>query len=86
MRNGWYGIWPDGSGYEAIEIREGKLVDTISQSEAGSHRNGQNHHYIWLHDAMDNLYDNDPSELPEHEAIVELWSPGAYCVGVDYLG
>ena len=81
--DGWYGVFPDGGCYQAYEIRDDQIVDSISESEAGSHRNGGNHHYISVHDAIDAMDEDDLGEMfdleEDHDAFVTLinddWAP-----------
>ncbi len=55
FRDGWYAVFPDGGCYEAVDVRDDKVIDWISESQAGTHRNGSNHNYIPVHDAIDAL-------------------------------
>lgn len=86
--DGWYGVFPEGGCYLAYEMRGGKVVDCISESEAGTHRNGSSYPYVNVHDA---IYDMDEDDLgeqfeseEEHDAFVALldndWEPS--CVSV----
>lgn len=86
--DGWYGVFPDGGCYEAAQVRNNEIVDCISESEAGSHRNGSNWHYIPVHDAIDDLDEDDLGNMfgseDDHAAFLALldrdWEPS--CVHV----
>ena len=86
--DGWYAVFPEGGCYEAYEIRDDQIVDLVSQSEAVSHRNGSNWHYIPIHDAIDAMGEDDLGDTFEsedkHHEFVRLidddWDPS--CVHV----
>ena len=60
--DGWYGVFPEGGAYEAVQVQGNEVIDAIYQSQAGSHRNGQNWHYIPVHDAIDAMGEDDLGE------------------------
>ena len=76
--DGWYGVFPEGSCYEAYEIYGDEIIDCIAESSAGSHRAGGNHHYIHIHDAIDAMGEDDLGDMlsaDEHVAFVRLIDP-----------
>lgn len=89
FQDGWYAVYPEGGCYEAVEIRDNEIVDRISESQAGSHRAGQNWHYIPVHDAIDATREDDPKLLDEaaHSELVRMidedWAPS--CVAIERL-
>lgn len=91
LKDGWYGLWPEGGPYGAIKIRDGCMHDVIWESEAGSHRAGGNWHYIPVHDEMDRrhaLESMEHLEWEEHEAVVASWDDelDPEMVHAEYLG
>jgi len=36
--DGWYAVWPEGGGWEAVHIRRGVVCDRVCESEADTHR------------------------------------------------
>lgn len=69
--NGWWLVCPDGCGWEAIQIVDGKLVNSIQQSEEGSIRAGNPAMHDLL-DAVNRDWHDESSDFPDDETRRQL--------------
>ena len=73
--DGWYLIYPDGGAWVAVQMRAGRMVGLVEESDADTHRAASDSR-AWIADAVEAI-DDDADQVDPITAhvVVEAWSP-----------